>query len=261
MLRPCKDALSPSPPALGLGQMGENEFPFPDFFPEDWDDDADEPADGADRPGGERASEGSSDGAEQPETDEAFPGQLVLSGRSPSEVLRRLCNGDPLDFAGRTLKRIRERALLMDSARLAMRSMAYVAHGAPSYRGDPALAPWIDKQIDRAIQDFLEEDAYEEASGKPLGEPVDERYAFLVDLLGIPPAKARKACITFNGLPNKDRRTFWAICVEGKSIHRYVAEGHGPPKKIKQRIDKVFRALAFLDEEPPSGFSMEGGYL
>ncbi|MCB9902931.1 MAG: hypothetical protein H6831_00845 [Planctomycetes bacterium] len=236
--------------------MGESEFPFPDFFPEDWGDDSDEPADGAERPDGEGAPDGG-----RPEPDEEFPGQLVLRGQNASEILRRLCNGDPLDFAGRTLQRIRERALLMDSARLAMRSMAYVAHAGRAYRGEPSLAQWIDQQIDRAIQDFLEEDAYEEASGKPLGEPVDERYAFLVDLLGIPPAKARKACIVFNGLPNKDRRTFWAVCVEGKSIHRYVAEGHGPPKKIKQRIDKVFRALSFLDEEPPAGFSLDGGFL
>jgi hypothetical protein len=245
--------------------MGENEFPFPDFFPEDWDDDADDAADDADRPNGDRASEGadesSGDADDTPEPEEAFPGQLVLSGSSPSEVLRRLCTGDPLDFTGRTMRRIRERAVLMDSARLAMRSMAYVAHSALAYRGDPELTPWIETQIDRAIQDFLEEDAYEEASGKPLSEPVDERYKFLVDLLGIPPAKARKACITFNGLPNKDRRTFWAVCVEGKSIHRYVAEGHGPPKKVKQRIDKVFRALAFLEDEDPPGFGMEGGFL
>jgi hypothetical protein len=242
--------------------MGEHEFPFPDFFPDDWEDDADEPAEGADRPNGDRASDDpaepdSTDGAPQ----ETFPGQLLLSGPSPSAILRRICDGDPLDFAGRTMRRIRERAFLMDSARLALRSMAYAAHSAPSYCGEPALSPWIDKQIDQAIQDFLEEDAYEEASGQPLTEPVDERYAFLVDLLGIPPAKARKACITFNGLPNKDRRTFWAVCVEGTSIHRYVAEGHGPPKKVKQRIDKVFRALSFLDEDPPSNFGMDGGYL
>ena len=78
--------------------MGESEFPFPDFFPEDWGDDSDEPADGADRPDGERAPDG-----DPPTPDEEFPGQLVLRGQNASEILRRLCNGDPLDFAGRTL--------------------------------------------------------------------------------------------------------------------------------------------------------------
>lgn len=249
----------------GLAPMGDHDFPFPDFLPEDWDDDSMEETDGSHRPDGERAGgESDSDSNKDESTpvpEEAFPGEQILNGRSPSEILRRLCTGDPLDFSGRTMRRIRERAFLMDSARLAMRSMAYVAHDALKYRGEPALTPWIETQIDRAIQDFLEEDAYDEASGRPLNEPVDERYSFLVDLLGIPPSKARKACITFNGLPNKDRRTFWAVCVEGKSIHRYVAEGHGPPKKIKQRIDKVFRALSFLEDEEPPGFSMDGGLL
>lgn len=242
--------------------MGDQEFPFPDFFPDDWEDDFEESANGSDRAREDPSSadEPAEPGPDEQPEDEPYPGAEFLGGQLPSKILRRLCNGDPLGFADRTLRRIRERALLIDSARLGMRAMAYVAHDAPKYRGKPELGLWIEQQIDRGIQDFLQEDAYQEATRTPLREPIDDRYSFLVDLLGIPPLKARKACITFNALPNKDRHTFWAVCVEGISIHRYVAEGHGPPKKVKRQIEKVFRALAFLDEDDTPGFSLEGDF-
>lgn len=237
--------------------MGEDGTPFPDFFPEDWEDDPEDAFDGADRGEGDQPEE-------SPEDDgggEAFPGALLLSGERPSDVMARVTRGDPLDVGGRSVKRLRERAFLIDSGRLCLRAMAHIAHGAPSYRGDPPLASWLQACIDEAIVELMEEDAYEEAAGQEFDGEWRERYGFLVDLLGIPPAKARKACIVFNALPPKDRRTFWAICVEGKSVHRYVAEGHGPPKKVEQRIEKVFRALSFLDEDdeaPP--FDLGGDY-
>lgn len=235
--------------------MGEDGTPFPDFFPEDWEDDPEDAFDDADQGEGEQS--------ETPEGDtgESFPGQLLLSGERPSDVMARVMRGDPLDVGGRAVRRLRERAILMDSGRLCLRAMAHIAHDAPQYRGEPALVAWLQGRIDEAISELMEEDVYEEATEQELDGAVHERYGFLVDLLGIPPAKARKACIVFNALPPKDRRTFWAICVEGKSVHRYVAEGHGPPKKVEQRIEKVFRALSFLDEDDgPSPFDIEGAF-
>ena len=179
----------------GGERMGDEGIPFPDFFPEDWEDDSEELSDERSRPSDEHASEGTPDEDAPREPPEAYPGQSLLRGTRPSEVLQRLSRGDPLNMAGRTMQRIKDRAILMDSARLCLRAMAYVAHGAPYYEGEPPLAPWIDEHIDTAIQDFLEEDAYEEATKQPLEQPRDHRYAFLADLLGIPQHKARKACI------------------------------------------------------------------
>jgi hypothetical protein len=44
-------------------------------------------------------------------------------------------------------------------------------------------------------------------------------------------------------LPIETRRAFFAIAVEGKSIHRYVAEGNGPPQLVRERLDAALRAL------------------
>ena len=234
--------------------MGDDEIPFPDFFPEEW---GEEPEDGAGddaRPG-----EGRADDEPPDETPEPFPGATLLRGTRPSQILARITDGDPLGVGPRVMQFLRKRAVLMDSARLCLRTMAHIAHDAPFYEGDPPITEWIGEVIERSVRDLMQEDAYDEATKSPLRQPTDERYDFLVNLLGIPPGKARRACVTFNALPSRDRRTFWAVCVEGKSVHRYVAEGNGPPKKVKRRIENVFRALSFLDEDPPDLFS-EGGF-
>ena len=79
--------------------MGDESIPFPDFFPEDWEDDSEELSDERSRPSDEHASEGTPDEDAPREPPEAYPGQSLLRGTRPSEVLQRLSRGDPLNMA------------------------------------------------------------------------------------------------------------------------------------------------------------------
>ena len=47
------------------------------------------------------------------------------------------------------------------------------------------------------------------------------------DKAGIEVPLARLACLALNNLPDETRLAFQAVGMEGKTIHRYVAEGHG----------------------------------
>ncbi len=186
-----------------------------------------------------------------------YPGHAILGARSPSVVLARLIDGDPLEIEARCKARITEHALLLALRRVHLRAVARVAHRAPRYRGTPGLDEWMNMRIDEAIHDLVEEDAEEELSGLPPSEPWDPRYAFVSEALGMEPALARRACFAFNRLPHEVRRTYFAIAIEGKTIHRYVAEGNGPPNKVIEDLNRALRALG--QQLGPKPDDLEGG--
>lgn len=175
-----------------------------------------------------------------------FPGSELLVGSSPREIAARITPGDPLGFAGRCEARLRERALLVAPNRLLPRALARTARAAMSYRGTPPLANWLSARVDQAIEDCLLEDREDEHAHRPATDPRDSRYAFVAEVWGVPPAVARAACIVFNDLPSVVRRAWWALTVEGKSINRYVAEGHGPPQRVEARVKRAIQAMSLL---------------
>lgn len=90
----------------------------------------------------------------------------------------------------------------------------------------------------------------------PCADADDVRFAFLAETLGIPVALARRACVAFNYLPDRIRGAYYAVLVEGKTVNRYVAEGHGPPERVRADIEAAIRAIS--DAIGPPG-SVEGG--
>ncbi len=172
-----------------------------------------------------------------------FPGRAILGARSSREVLARLLDGDPLEIDARCRERIVARALMLALRRVYLRAVARIAHQGPRYLGVPGLDVWLTQRIDESLDDLIAEDREEELSGVPPTSPWDPRFAFVSETLGIEPALARRACLCFNMLPDEVRRTYFAIAVERKSLHRYVAEGHGPPARVREQLDQALRAL------------------
>ncbi len=182
----------------------------------------------------------------EPAKNKNFPGAEFLSGGSSREVLRRLHEGDPLDLDDRCFERLRHRAILLDNRRLYVRAIARIATQALRYDGIPSLAVWLDECIDWSIRSLIDDDAEEERCGNPPTEPWDPNYAFISETLGIEPPLARKVGLVFNGLPSVTRRTFWAIVMQGKSIHRWIAEGHGPPERVQARLTYALGMMSSL---------------
>jgi hypothetical protein len=176
----------------------------------------------------------------------AFPGSEYLRRGTPRQVLAEIVEGDPLGMRGRCTERLCTRALLLSLDRLVLRSMARAARAAMTYRGRPQLARWLNAQIDAAIRDLIAEDRENERMGLLPGEPADPHYAFVSEALGVDPALARRVCVVHNDLPDLQRRVFWAVIVEGKSLHRCVAEGLGPHGRLREALADALRAVSRL---------------
>ena len=233
--------------------MGENELPRPD--------------DEGRRARGWRDDRGSGGGKRREGGDDARrpSGPELLRDGTTREVLRRIWEGDPLKIGDLCEERLDERALLIDVTRAQSRAMALVAHASARFDGQKPFALWLRERVDAALDDLMDEDGEEERAGVPASEPWDPRFAFLSEVLGIEPGLARKACVLFNALPLSERRAFWAVVVEGKSLARHVAEGHGPPELARARVEHAILTISTLGEhdmpcpDEPGPRSEEGG--
>ena len=178
-------------------------------------------------------------GAKSPARCRDYPGAELLRGDSARRTLARIHDGDPLGLGPRCSERLRERAILLGGERVLARALVRVALRAPTYEGVPPLELWLEQRIDRAIDDLL---------GEPPAETGDAHFAFLSETLGVEPPLARKAAIVFNDLPATIRRTFWEIVVQGKTVRRWVAEGHGPPEYVKSELNYALGMMSSLGD-------------
>lgn len=175
-----------------------------------------------------------------------FPGASLLVAKSAGEVLERLLDGDPLELGPRLAQREIEQAVLIDPQRLIEIALARVAHDAMSYAGEPALGEWLDGCIDKAVETFLQREAEDDADGLPLADPEDPFYNLFAELFGVELPMARTISLHYHALPVESRRTFQAIFVDQKSIHRWVAEGHGPHEHVAAQLRYALEVMSSL---------------
>jgi hypothetical protein len=104
-------------------------------------------------------------------------------------------------------------------------------------------------QVDRAIDDALSEDLEGTADATS--------YDFVARVWQVDPDLARRACSVFNGLPDEVRAAYCAVVIDGKSLNRWVAEGHGPPQLARERLERAVTALGTL-RDPGGADRTEG---
>lgn len=183
----------------------------------------------------------------------SYPGAELIGSGSAREILARILVGDPLGLVARSRGWLDANSYLLDSNRLAMRAMAHVAHSARRYRGKPDLQTWIELLLERSVRELIDEDREAERQSRPIEAAGIAPYAFVADALGIAQPLARRACVIFNGMAEYDRRVFYATSVLGKSLHRHVSEGFGPPARAQAALQRVFRRLHAIDGMPGGG--------
>lgn len=186
----------------------------------------------------------------------------LVAERAPDDALARIATGDPLRMLARCAARIRERALLIDPDRLVQGAVVQVAYASSAYRGDPPVDQWLEALVDRSIERILTEDI---ESGRTDGlRPDDERYAFAAKLLCLDPARARLACVRFNALCQRARRSFFTLVLEGRTVADAIARGLGPAEALREACLDAFRAITYLgdDEDLPSAVQSDprGGH-
>jgi len=182
-----------------------------------------------------------------------YPGAELLGRGSAQEILARILVGDPLGLAERARVWLDRNAYLIDSNRLALRTMAHVAHSARHYLGKPDLHTWIEMLLERSVRELVGEDREGERMNRPVEPDEVAPFAFVADALGIEAGLARRACVIFNGLVEYDRKVFYATSVLGKSLHRHVSEGFGPPARAEAALQRVLRRLSSIEGMPGGG--------
>lgn len=139
-----------------------------------------------------------------------------LAAGNPREILGRIVKGDPLRLRPTVATALRARWLLLDADRVQLRALALCARFGADYRGRPPLADWLAQQVDRAIDELLEEEAALPADGD-YDRPEDV-HVVLARPLGLPGPAMRRACVAFNACDAADRRAFFALLIELRDL-------------------------------------------
>jgi hypothetical protein len=163
-------------------------------------------------------------------------------------LLRRLLDGDPLDLAGRSARQLQERALLLDPRRAHLRAAARIARAASSAPGQE-LETWIASEIERALDELVEEQADEERRGDAPADSCDFAYHARIALrLGLPPQLARRACVVLNRLSREARRVYVGVELEGRSLSDLGVELEASPHAVGRLLREVQRSLLRVRE-------------
>ncbi len=182
-----------------------------------------------------------------------LPAAELPTGASPREILNRIANGDPLGLEVRSRARLDVRAVLVDLERIVAGSLARAAYDALRYNGFPTLAMWLDRIIDRTIDEQLEEDRIAERAGQSSVGGHAPSHAFFAEALGVDPVVARRACVVFNDLPDDVRRVYWALVIKGRAIERCVSEGMGSQGELEARFKRALLAISLLEDPGSHG--------
>lgn len=183
------------------------------------------------------------------------PWREWFGGGGAKEILPRLLDGDRLEIWPRCVERLMSRGLMVDQERLYFRAVARIAYAGVQYRGSPEIGEFLRARIDAAIDDLVREEAEADATGQPIDPESVAPYRFLTEVLGIEPGLSRSAAVRFNVLDEEVRHTFFALVVEMRKFHRYVAEGNGPPDKLRAQLRTAFEAIG----TPYEGWKGPGG--
>jgi len=173
----------------------------------------------------------------------------LFKGGSRREVLERIYRGDPLGLEARSLKRIAERALLVDLDRVVECALANVAFFAPRYHGLPSLDRWLTLRIDAGIGRVLD-DELEADRTLTAFDPPTQLHDRMARALGLDRFLARRACVVFNSLPWKVRRVFQAVVMDQRPLESLPAEEFGPAASAERRLRAALLTISQLRPAP-----------
>lgn len=173
---------------------------------------------------------------------------LVLTTGGPTEVLARLCDGDPLGLATRLVRRAAARALLVSPERLFERGAAHCARRAGEYRGRPRPELWLERRAEEVVRAFeregdrvprtaVEGTGAGAAAGGAAGGAAARRASAL-----------ERAAARFNACPRADRDALWRLAFAGQSLDQ---QAHDAKQSLSEMARRARRALDALLSSAP----------
>ena len=177
---------------------------------------------------------------ELPRTEVGSGARALLQGRSPKEILSRIVGGDPLHLRARVGRALEEQALFLDADRVCLRALALTSRAAVRYRGQPELEEWLGARVDEALAELLEEGP---ESGGAAGA-----FESLATPLGLDPRALGRACGRFHRLPLADRRAFFDLVLQARSLDDLARASAESATEIARRARRGLDALLAADD-------------
>ena len=165
-----------------------------------------------------------------------------MHGRTPREILFRIADGDPLELGPRIEEVLDEDCLLLETARVHLRTLAATAYAA-CVNGPPAeLGPWMRDRISESVSCLLAEDREAERAGDPIptsGEP----FLPMTAAFGVEHGLARRASVAFHSLAQDQRRLLCRIVRDGKPLSDVARELGYPLGEAKTELRAAVELL------------------
>lgn len=98
-------------------------------------------------------------------------------------------------------------------------------------------------EIDREIDGVLHREGEAHDRGERPTDAERDRYRFWTDALQLDLADARRAAVTFNSMDENDRRVFFALIIEERSIEECVEARLGDREALGRTVRSVFWAV------------------
>jgi DNA-directed RNA polymerase specialized sigma24 family protein len=165
-----------------------------------------------------------------------------LHGGSPREILFRIAEGDPLELGPRIEELFDEEGLLLESARVHLRTLAAAAYAACADGPPQHLGPWLRERISESVSGLLAEDREAERSGDPTPTSGDP-FLPMTAAFGIEHGLARRASVAFHSLAPLQRRLVRRIVHDGKPLADIARELGYPLGETKAELRAAVESL------------------
>ena len=161
----------------------------------------------------------------------------------PVDRLRTLYEQDPLRISSRTEAWLCCHGYLFDRLSMSLKVLTALAADLPGMAGEELLEGRIKQVFAQTSRSMMNLDRLKALAQEPIGQPLEARFTFLHQILGIDLAHLRGACVAINALPENTRMTFHSMLVQGKGIGRYAQESGMLPHVVKSHL---VRALSIV---------------
>lgn len=173
----------------------------------------------------------------------------LLADKDEADRLMTLFEGDPLRLGDRAAEWLVEHCLLLDRRRLALKALTMTAASASALSVDDDLDEVLIERLDVSARLLLEEEGHLARENRPLAEPIEPRFHFLMGKLGFEPAHVRRACFAFNNLPEPERRVVHHVLVQRKGFARYGDEAGLDPREVRRLFKLGIEAMSRMSGE------------
>lgn len=167
----------------------------------------------------------------------------MLADRDEFESLTLLFEGDPLRLSDVAATWMGENGYLLDRRRLSLKAIALAADRAKELRDDSDLEAWKRTLIADSGRVLLYEETQSTFVDRPAQEPLEPRFLFLQDALGVELGNVRRACTAFNGLPTLERCALHYMLVQRKGFTRYANERGITAREARDLLVRAITAV------------------